>query len=152
MRCHLQIFRSDEISNSESTGSSTVVEVTKDSNTGDVPRHEHVEEDDESTIDGLNNYNNKNDDTTEGISSSTLDDANEVSDTPPMSMSNPTREKGEIPKINSKIVYKLQEGDVIRNAIVIGRGGTARGVNKHYFNIQNEDRSLSGKGRWVEIC
>ena len=58
-------------------------------------------------------------------------------------MSNPTVESGEMPTKESKITYKLPENDEWKTATVIGRAGTARGVNKWWCNIQSEDNSLS---------
>ena len=97
---------------------------------------EHIDdatEEHTSTIDGVNNTENP-----PSASASVIDNQ------PPEMLSNPTVENGEVPKKDSKIIYKLRGTEEVRNATVIGRGGTARGVNKYYFNVENEDRSLSG--------
>ena len=120
------------------------------------------DEDEYSTIMGLSKTNQQLDDslneTNDAISSptaSSCEPTNDFISSPTSStidsdasmtsvLSNPTVASGEIPRKDSKIIYKLHDSDTIRNATVIGRGGTARGLNKYYMNIQNEDKSLSG--------
>ena len=146
--CHLQLYKCEEVPTTPNHSASISPDSTpQQSSTEKIPDKPvvsvHDGSDDEeciSTIDGLNNVNEQVDNfETEGSPSTPV--AFETDGAP---MTNPTIEVGEIPKKDSKIVYKLHDNDVLRNAIVVGRGGTARGVNKFYFNIQNEDKSLSG--------
>ena len=158
--CHLQLYRSEITDNPESTSTSSVELGAQHLNTETTSVDVMADEDEEentSTIDGVNDKNDRNEQPNDmnnnpvdsptptplPTNSAVTNDADETS-AGALSMSNPTVSAGEIPKKDSKIMYKLHDCDTIRNATVIGRGGTVRGCNKYYFNIQNEDKSLSG--------
>ena len=132
--CNLQLHAD------ENTHIPQLTESNQKSNVSEVQAHEisdDAEEESVSTIDGRHNTPS---------SPATLVSSDEGVDTENTlpTLSNPTVENGEIPKKDSKIMYKLRDSEEISNATIIGRGGTARGRNKFYCNIENEDKTLSG--------
>ncbi|PIK34738.1 hypothetical protein BSL78_28434 [Apostichopus japonicus] len=68
-------------------------------------------------------------------------DEQELPENQPQQQANPenTITKIDIPNVNTKIKYGLQEDDEWTQATVMGKGGKATGRNKHYVNVQREE-------------